>query len=53
VERRGLADTAKKGQELHKAIPGSQLRTIPCCFHLAQEDATATVVEHLADFFAS
>ena len=43
----------QRGQELYKAIPGSQLRTIPRCAHLAQEDATATVVEHLRDFFAA
>jgi pimeloyl-ACP methyl ester carboxylesterase len=41
----------QRGQELHEAIPGSQLRTIPRCAHLVQEDATATVVEHLGDFF--
>jgi pimeloyl-ACP methyl ester carboxylesterase len=43
----------QRGQELHEAIPGSQLRTIPRCAHLVQEDATATVVEHFGDFFAS
>ena len=29
----------EKGQQLHEAIPGSQLRMIPRCAHLAQEDA--------------
>jgi pimeloyl-ACP methyl ester carboxylesterase len=43
----------EKGQRLHKAIPGSQLKTIPRCAHLAQEDAPDTVVEYLTDFFAS
>ena len=42
----------EKGRKLHEAIPGSQLRTIPRCAHLAQEDATAAVVEHLAGFIA-
>ena len=41
----------QRGQELREAIPGSQLRTIPRCAHLAQEDATATVIDHLGDFF--
>jgi pimeloyl-ACP methyl ester carboxylesterase len=43
----------EKGQQLHEAIPGSQLRTIPCCAHLAQEDAPYAVAELLAGFFAS
>src|SRR5918996_2069491 len=42
----------EKGQQLHEAIPGSQLRTIPRCAHLAQEDAPDTVVGYLTDFFA-
>jgi pimeloyl-ACP methyl ester carboxylesterase len=42
----------EKGRKLHEAIPGSRLETIPRCAHLAQEDATAAVVEHLAGFFA-
>jgi pimeloyl-ACP methyl ester carboxylesterase len=41
-----------KGEQLHEAIPGSQLKTIPRCAHLAQEDAPDTVVGHLTDFFA-
>jgi pimeloyl-ACP methyl ester carboxylesterase len=42
----------EKGQQLHEAIPGSQLRTIPRCAHLAQEDAPEAVAEFLTDFFA-
>jgi pimeloyl-ACP methyl ester carboxylesterase len=42
----------EKGEQLHKAIPGSQLRTIPRCAHLAQEDAPETVAAFLTDFFA-
>src|SRR5215208_2503108 len=42
----------EKGEQLHKAIPGSQLRTIPRCAHLAQEDAPEAVAEFLTDFFA-
>jgi pimeloyl-ACP methyl ester carboxylesterase len=41
-----------KGKQLHKAIPASKLRIIPRCAHLAQEDATETVIEHLARFFS-
>ncbi|HSK83821.1 MAG TPA: alpha/beta hydrolase [Rubrobacter sp.] len=43
----------EKGQQLHQAIPGSQLRTIPRCAHLAQEDAPDAVAELLTGFFAS
>jgi pimeloyl-ACP methyl ester carboxylesterase len=43
----------KKGEELHKTIPGSQLKTIPRCAHLAQEDAPDAVVGYLTDFFGS
>src|SRR5918995_1839508 len=43
----------EKGQLLHEAIPGSQLRTIPRCAHLAQEDAPDAVAELLTGFFAS
>jgi pimeloyl-ACP methyl ester carboxylesterase len=39
--------------QLHEAIPGSQLRTIPRCAHLPQEDAPDTVAELLTGFFAS
>jgi pimeloyl-ACP methyl ester carboxylesterase len=39
------------GRRLHKAVPGLRLETIPRCSHLAQEDATAAVVEHCKDFF--
>jgi pimeloyl-ACP methyl ester carboxylesterase len=42
----------QKGEQLHKAIPGSQLRTIPRCAHLAQEDAPEAVAAFLTDFFA-
>jgi pimeloyl-ACP methyl ester carboxylesterase len=42
-----------KGEQLHKAIPASELRRIPRCAHLAQEDAPETVIEHLKDFFLS
>jgi len=41
-----------KGEQLHKAIPASKLRIIPRCAHLVQEDATETVIEHLARFFS-
>lgn len=41
----------ERGRRLHEAIPGSRLETIPRCSHLAQEDATAAVVEHCKDFF--
>src|SRR5918998_1884178 len=41
----------EKGQQLHEAIPDSQLRTIPRCAHLAQEDAPDTVAELLTSFF--
>jgi pimeloyl-ACP methyl ester carboxylesterase len=43
----------EKGEQLHKAIPGSQLRTIPRCAHLAQEDAPEAVAAFLTDFFAA
>jgi pimeloyl-ACP methyl ester carboxylesterase len=42
----------EKGEQLHKAIPGSQLRTIPRCAHLAQEDAPEAVAAFLTKFFA-
>jgi len=42
-----------KGEQLHKAIPASELRRIPRSAHLAQEDAPETVIEHLKDFFLS
>jgi pimeloyl-ACP methyl ester carboxylesterase len=41
----------ERGRRLHEAIPASRLETIPHCSHLAQEDATAAVVEHCKDFF--
>jgi pimeloyl-ACP methyl ester carboxylesterase len=41
----------EKGEQLREAIPGSRLKTIPCCAHLAQEDAPETVVVYLTDFF--
>ena len=40
----------EKGEQLHKAIPGSQLRTIPRCAHLAQEDAPEAVAAFLTEF---
>jgi pimeloyl-ACP methyl ester carboxylesterase len=43
----------ERGQQLHQTIPGSQLRTIPRCAHLAQEDAPGAVAELLTGFFAS
>jgi pimeloyl-ACP methyl ester carboxylesterase len=43
----------EKGQQLHEAIPGSQLRTIPRCAHLAQEDAPDAVAGLLTGFFDS
>lgn len=42
----------QKGEQLHKAIPGSELKTIPECAHLAQEDAPETVVTYLTEFFS-
>ena len=41
----------ERGRRLHEAIPASRLETIPHCSHLAQEDATAAVVEYCKDFF--
>jgi pimeloyl-ACP methyl ester carboxylesterase len=43
----------ERGQQLHQTISGSQLRTIPLCAHLAQEDAPGAVAELLTGFFAS
>jgi pimeloyl-ACP methyl ester carboxylesterase len=40
------------GEKLHSSIPGSQLKTIPDCAHLAQEDATEEVLGHLIEFFS-
>lgn len=40
------------GEKLHSAIPGSQMKTISECSHLAQEDATETVIRHLDEFFS-
>ncbi len=40
-----------KGEQLHRSLPNSELKTIPGCAHLAQEDAPETVVSHLTDFF--
>jgi len=40
------------GEKLHSSIPGSQLRTIPECAHLVQEDATEEVLGHLIEFFS-
>ena len=40
------------GEKLHSSIPGSQLRTIPKCAHLAQEDATEEVLGYLIEFFS-
>jgi pimeloyl-ACP methyl ester carboxylesterase len=42
----------ERGEKLHSAIPGSRLRTIPDCAHLAQEDATEAVLGHLTEFFS-
>jgi pimeloyl-ACP methyl ester carboxylesterase len=42
----------ESGEKLHAAIPGSQLETIPECAHLAQEDATETVLGHLTEFLS-
>ena len=42
----------ERGEKLHSAIPGSRLRTIPECAHLAQEDATEAVLGHLTEFFS-
>ena len=41
-----------KGERLHESIPGSELRTIPRCAHLVQEDAPDSVAWHLTDFFS-
>jgi pimeloyl-ACP methyl ester carboxylesterase len=40
------------GRKLHSLIPGSRLETIPECAHLAQEDATEAVLDHLTEFFS-
>ncbi|MGB3635491.1 MAG: alpha/beta hydrolase [Rubrobacteraceae bacterium] len=40
------------GEKLHSSIPGSQMKTIPECAHLAQEDAPEAVLEHLNAFFS-
>lgn len=40
------------GEKLHSLIPGSQIKTIPDCAHLAQEDATEEVLRHLNEFFS-
>jgi pimeloyl-ACP methyl ester carboxylesterase len=40
------------GQKLHAAIPDSQFVTIPECAHLAQEDATESVLRHLTTFLS-
>lgn len=40
------------GQKLHSTIPGSWFETIPECAHLAQEEATESVLCHLTDFFS-
>lgn len=40
------------GEKLHSMIPGSQFETIPECAHLAQEDATESVLEHLTKFLS-
>ncbi len=40
------------GEKLHSAIPGSRFETIPECAHLAQEDATESVLGHLTDFLS-
>ncbi len=42
----------EKGQQLHRAIPGSELQTLPGCAHLAQEDAPEAVAAHLREFFS-
>lgn len=41
------------GEKLHSLIPGSQMKTIPDCAHLAQEDAPEAILEHLDVFFKS
>lgn len=40
------------GEKRHSAIPGSRFETIPECAHLAQEDATESVLGHLTDFLS-
>lgn len=40
------------GEKLHSSIPGSQMKTIPECAHLAQEDAMEAVLERLDEFFS-
>lgn len=41
-----------KGEQLHRAIPGSELHVLPGCAHLAQEDDPETVAAYLRGFFA-
>lgn len=40
-----------RGRELHRRIPSSVFHSIPNAGHLVQEDAPATVVSHLIQFF--
>lgn len=40
------------GEKLHASIPGSRMKTIPECAHLAQEDATEAVLGHLDEFLS-
>ncbi len=42
----------ERGERLHSSIPGSRLETIPECAHLAQEDASEAVLDHLIRFFS-
>jgi pimeloyl-ACP methyl ester carboxylesterase len=42
----------ERGEKLHSLIPGSRLETIPECAHLAQEDASEAVLDHLIRFFS-
>lgn len=40
------------GEKLHSSIPDAELKTIPECAHLVQEDATEALLGHLNQFFS-
>jgi pimeloyl-ACP methyl ester carboxylesterase len=43
----------EKGEQLHAAIPGSRLHTVPKAAHLVMEDAPTAVASALVDFFSA
>ena len=40
------------GQKLHSVIPSSRFETISECAHLAQEDATQSVLKYVTEFLS-